>query len=148
MKRRAAFVIAAALVLGVVLGTEGYAAWERSRPRPFYSIDPSEISKVQVQGQAASGHEGGDFYITDREQIERIVELLNGFTYGSTEELEPAMGWHSHLVLFHPNGVYGVFFATGGGTDCIRRYAPDGASTLYYTTPGYFEEIAGMCSDR
>lgn len=147
-KRKAVVLAAAALLVGVMLGAVGYTAWESSRPQPLFSFDPAYITEIRVYGTAAGA--GRIAVISDRESIEKIVALLNGFTYKYSEvQTEELIGWESRMELYNPNGVSYIGFSTDNSHeyDMVNKMC-SGHLTFYMTDPGYLWEIAEMCSDR
>lgn len=137
----------AALIIGAVLGAVGYAVWESSRPEPLFSFDPNEITEVGVESTSGGWGAGDSVTITDREKIEQIVELLNNFTYDSTDSYQgDIMGWSNRIILPTARGISYVYFYThdNGEPDGVTIRTPD-ELTAYMTTPGYFWPIAEMC---
>lgn len=144
----AAMIVAvlAALAVGIALGVFAHTAWEGISPEPLFSLDPEEITQVHIRNLSAAA-EYNDVTIIDRERIDYVVELLNGFQSQSSRELESRlMGWDSRLELFTPNSITFVYFSTGDSGDSVRISHADNSSTVYETSPGYFRELTRMPS--
>ena len=78
--------------------------------------------------------------ITDRKQIEQIIQLLNDFTYDETGESPPAGGW-SYMLTFG-NGE--EVFEIGFGASYIRLWREDASSTFYVGPAGHFQTLVDL----
>ena len=78
--------------------------------------------------------------VTDPAQVEEIVDLLNGFTYHSAEDIPPASGWDYRVGLSTNTWAYDFTFTA----DSLRIWNRDGSSTIYSGPPGYFRKLVDL----
>ena len=81
--------------------------------------------------------------ITDRERIEEIVRLLNGFTYTGQEELPLMAGGCDSLSLAVPARSIRIAF----GDNYVRSYRQDGSSVVYYGPSQYFHGLVQLAEE-
>lgn len=139
----------AALIIGAVLGVFGRAAWESSRPEPLLSLDPGNITQIRIQGRDSFSGDSDIITIIDRERIDCIVGLLNGFKSQSQEEFTTSQGCGTQLYLYTADGgVTWVYFDTysDGRPDAVSIGKTGGGCTRYETASGYFGDLSKMPS--
>ena len=78
--------------------------------------------------------------VTDPAQVEEIVDLLNGFTYHSAEDIPPASGWDYRVGLSTNTWAYDFTFTA----DSLRIWNRDGSSTIYSGPAGYLQPLVDM----
>lgn len=146
--------VLAVFVIGIALGAGGCALWERTRPEPsFLSFDTRDIDYIELQGRDTfMGRLGSNLnpvYITDRERIDYILDLLSNFTYLEEEEHTTPRCCGTCISLHTTAGdVTWVYFDTydDGRPDALSWGNPEGGSTKYITASGYFSELSKMPS--
>ncbi len=139
----------AALIIGAALGALGYSLLERSRPKPLFSFDPKEIKQIHIQAPDGYDDKGDIVMILDRERIDYIVGLLNGFPQKSEEKSTQPESCSIKLYLYNTNNdVTRMFFDTytDGTPDVISINNSTGGSVRYTTDSGYFKELPEMTS--
>ena len=103
--------------------------------RTLFHFEPSSVESI-----ALWCGDGGSMEITDREQIDQTIQLLNDFTYDETEEYPPAGGWSYRLTF--QNGLEKVNIEFD--TDYIRKRRNDGGSVVYYGPAGHFQMLVDL----
>ncbi|MCI8386647.1 MAG: hypothetical protein HFE95_09445 [Acutalibacter sp.] len=103
--------------------------------RTLFHIKPSSVESITFWHGS-----GGSMEITDREQIDQAIQLLNDFTYDETEEYPPAGGWSYRLTF--QNGLEKVNIEFD--TDYIRKRRNDGGSVVYYGPAGHFQMLVDL----
>lgn len=143
-----------AFAVGAALGAGGYALASRlspgPAPEPVFSVDPKETTAIRIRHPAADGF----ITICDRERVEYIVGLLNGFKSRSRDEGEKLAGMGSEdyrLEICRADGYDWIAFNTGDEFDFVRidrpgEIYPDCGYVAYTTEPGYFRELITMPS--
>ena len=104
-----------------------------NQPEPPYHFNSSMINHITLR----SGNGPVILDISEREEIDEIISLLNEFRYNEREEIPPAGGWD-----------YGISFTAGGKdiwivftADNVRIYKNDGSSTIYFGPPDHFRPL-------
>ena len=104
-----------------------------NQPEPPYHFNSSMINHITLR----SGNGPVLLDISEREEIDEIISLLNEFRYNEREEIPPAGGWD-----------YGISFTAGGKdiwivftADSVRIYKNDGSSTIYFGPPDHFRPL-------
>ena len=104
-----------------------------NQPEPPYHFNSSMINHITLR----SGNGPVILDISEREEIDEIISLLNEFRYNEREEIPPAGGWD-----------YGISFTAGGKdiwivftADSVRIYKNDGSSTIYFGPPDHFRPL-------
>ena len=123
------------LLLAVVLVVCGTCVVFFLQKRTLFHIKPSSVESITFWHGS-----GGSMEITDREQIDQTIQLLNDFTYDETEEYPPAGGWSYRLTL--QNGLEKVNIEFD--TDYIRKRRNDGGSVVYYGPAGHFQPLVDL----
>lgn len=138
-RKPARALFAAAVIVALFVGAVVLAATQPWKPakRLLSPIDPAQITQVSLR----NGNKVTRMDITDREQIEEIVELVNGFTYRTSQEVPPASGWSYYLDL---EGESGPVASIDFSSSSIRKWHKDGSSTFYYGPTGYFRELVDL----
>lgn len=111
--------------------------------KTLFNIDPSKVVSVIV--------ENGDSKltkttITDREQIEDLVELVNGFTYTSSKKVPPMDGCGYHISFKTNSGGVGLGFLPNRVILNDMDGEP-GASIHYYGKAGYFDTLVELADN-
>ena len=107
----------------------------QNQKRTLFHFEPSSVESI-----ALWCGDGGSMEITDREQIDQAIQLLNDFTYDETEEYPPAGGWSYRLTF--QNGLEKVNIEFD--TDYIRKRRNDGGSVVYYGPAGHFQMLVDL----
>ena len=123
------------LLLAVVLVVCGTCVVFFLQKRTLFHIKPSSVESITFWHGS-----GGSMEITDREQIDQTIQLLNDFTYDETEEYPPAGGWSYRLTF--QNGLEKVNIEFD--TDYIRKRRNDGGSVVYYGPAGHFQPLVDL----
>ena len=123
------------LLLAVVLVVCGTCVVFFLQKRTLFHIKPSSVESITFWHGS-----GGSMEITDREQIDQTIQLLNDFTYDKTEEYPPATGWSYRLTF--QNGLEKVNIEFD--TDYIRKRRNDGGSVVYYGPAGHFQPLVDL----
>lgn len=131
-KKKAILLAAGCLVLAAAVA----AVWLFNRPQPgkLYHFQPGEVTQVYLQHYADMRD------VTDPAQVEEIVDLLNGFTYHSAEDIPPASGWDYRVGLSTNTWAYDFTFTA----DSLRIWNRDGSSTIYSGPAGYLQPLVDM----
>lgn len=141
-------VILAVFVLGIALGAGGFAAWEHLRPEPLFSFDPGGVRYIEIEGRDSfSGEKGMGIKIFERERVDYIIGLLNGFQSQSQEDFDTSRRCGTQLSLHTADGdITWVYFDTysDGRPDAVSVAHDGGGCTRYETSPGYFGELKKM----
>ena len=125
------------LLLAVVLVVCGTCVvfFLQSQDHALFHFKPSSVESITLWCG-----DGGSMEITDRKQIEQIIQLLNDFTYDETGESPPAGGW-SYMLTFG-NGE--EVFEIGFGASYIRLWREDASSTFYVGPAGHFQTLVDL----
>lgn len=126
------------LCAGVVI----FAVANNQEAPPFH-FNPAKVKHITLR----NGDIPANLEISDREQIDEIVSLLNDFKYTERKEIPPATGWSYSIDFTIGFKEVSVVF----GTDYVRIYEKDGSSVIYYAPPGYFQslvELADSAAER
>lgn len=127
--------VAVCIVVALVVGV-GVA---HAKPH-LYDIDPAEITSITLSNGNAKLTK---MTITDRDEIEKIVKLANGFTYSSFEKIGSTTGeGYSVWLETETGGTRFEFWESG-----IKVRDPEsdeGGSILYYCEDGYFDELIAL----
>ena len=107
----------------------------QSQDHALFHFKPSSVESITLWCG-----DGGSMEITDRKQIEQIIQLLNDFTYDETGESPPAGGW-SYMLTFG-NGE--EVFEIGFGASYIRLWREDASSTFYVGPAGHFQTLVDL----
>lgn len=102
----------------------------------LYQIDPSEVISIRLE----NWNKMTQVEITERDEMEKIVNLVNGFTYIATRKYPPLSGESYYLCINTKSGGNLIDFMS----DHIDE--PDdngefGSSICYYGKPGYFDSL-------
>lgn len=129
-----------------------------SRPQPLFSFEPEEIKSIRIMGRDSfSGEKGVTICVFDRERVDYIIGLLNGFEIHGSEEFTTPRRCGTELSLYFKDGgpanaPYVLYFDTysDGRPDAVSvANADKGGCVRYETAPGYFGELKKMpSSDR
>lgn len=110
-------------------------------PQPaLFHFDPSQVRSVDLYDVTFVGQ------VTDSQQIEEIVNLLNDFTYEKTEELSAdLLGGKYHLCLNMDADWKKE--SIGFYMDSVRIWEEDGGSVMYYGPAEYLQPLAEMVEE-
>lgn len=108
----------------------------RNPQQTLFQLDPEQVSAITVK----NGNKLTRRDITDPEERQEIVELLNGFTYRSTEEIPAAGGWSYLLEVRTASGGQLIDFSLSS----VRKTNADGSSTIYRGPQGYFLKLVDL----
>ncbi len=103
--------------------------------RTLFHIKPSSVESITLWCG-----DGGSMEITDREQINQAIQLLNDFTYEETEELPPMGGWSYSLTVAQDDEVFRIGF----GASYISLGREGGGSVVYYGPAGHFQTLVDL----
>ena len=126
-------------VLGavVICCAVALTAWLVQNPKQtLFDLDPEQVSAITV----SNGNKVTRMDIDDPQECKEIVQLLNRFTYRSTEDTPPAGGWSYRLDVEMASGVEQIYFTESA----VRESHPDGSSTFYYGPVGYFRKLVDL----
>lgn len=104
--------------------------------KTLYQIDPADVKSIKIENWNMLTQVA----ITEREEIEKIVNLVNGFTYTSSQKVPPASGRGYEISVETKSGGVGFDFSS----DRIKLPDKDGApgaSINYYGKAGYFDSL-------
>ena len=107
----------------------------QNQKRTLFHFEPSSVESI-----ALWCGDGGSMEITDREQIDQTIQLLNDFTYEETEEYPPASGWSYRLTF--QDGLKKIDIEFDTSYICLRR--DDGGSVVYYGPAGHFQTLVDL----
>ena len=110
----------------------------QSQDHALFHFKPSSVESITLWCG-----DGGSMEITDREQINQAIQLLNDFTYEETEKIPPACGW-SYCLDFSVGVKY---VSIEFGESYIRGRGEDGGSTVYYGPTGHFQTLVDLGED-
>lgn len=134
--------ITLSLILAAVLVVCGIcaAAYMERQKHMLFHIDSSEVKSITLTASAASRE------ITDRQQIEEIVTLLNDFTYEKAEELSGDLlgqGYRLYLNMIPGRKMDNMDFYA----DRIRIHKKDAGSVLYFGPAEYFQPLVDLAEE-
>ncbi len=122
-------------LLALFLGLCHFVAVNAHYAPPFH-FNSASIDHINL----SCGDSRARKVISDREQINQVVKLLNQFSYREKEGFPPAYGW-----------AYGIDFTAGikevsivFGPNYIRIYKDDASSAIYYGPPEHFRPLVDM----
>ncbi len=107
------------------------------------SINPSEVVSITVDNGDSKLTQ---VTITERNQIEEIVDLLNNFIYVSSQRIPPATGCGYHIRLATESGEIGIGFWSDGVKLDDAEGEP-GSSINYYGKTGYFDSLVTLADN-
>ena len=130
--------VAAGIVL-LFLGAVVLASTQPWKPsqKLFAPIDPAQVTQVSIR----NGNKLTRVDITDPEEIEEIVELLNDFSYRNSRNVPPAGGWSYYLDV---EGASGPVASIDFSASSIRERHRDGSTTIYSGPFGYFRKLVNL----
>ena len=102
-----------------------------NQPKSLFHFDPSEIDQVALLGNSVI------LDISEREEVDEIISLLNDFRYHEREAIPPAMGWNYAISFTAGEEDFWIVFTA----DLARVYNLEEGSTFYYGPPGYFRPL-------
>lgn len=107
----------------------------------MFHIDPEQVTAVRLSVTYYY-----EEFITDREGIEEMVDLLNGFTY---RRMDAAYGQFagaggSGIVIYQENGENIGFIFNPNAV----RFSWEGVQVAYYGPDGYFQEQIDYLSEK
>lgn len=102
-----------------------------NQPKSLFHFDPSEIDQVALRGNSVI------LDISEREEVDEIISLLNEFRYHEREAMPPAMGWDYAISFTAGEEDFWIVFTA----DIARVSNLEGGSTFYYGPPGYFRPL-------
>ena len=118
--------------IAVIAWCIGAAMFQNSQT--LFSVNPTEVVAITVENTTMLTQ----VEISDPEQIKEIVDLVNGFTYSSSEKVPPSGGSGYYVALKTESGGIGFEFWSSG----VKRRDPEGepgSHILYYGKTGYFD---------
>ena len=104
-----------------------------NQPEPPYHFNSSMINHITLR----SGNGPVILDISEREEIDEIISLLNEFRYHEREAMPPAMGWDYAISFTAGEEDFWIVFTA----DIARVSNLEGGSTFYYGPPGYFRPL-------
>ena len=107
------------------------------------SINPLEVVSITVDNGDSKLTQ---VTITEQNQIEEIVDLLNNFTYVSSQRIPPATGCGYHIRLATESGGIGIGFWSDGVKLDDAEGEP-GSSINYYGKTGYFDSLVTLADN-
>ena len=107
----------------------------QNQKRTLFHFEPSSVESITLWCG-----DGGSTEITDREQINQAIQLLNEFTYDETEELPPMGGWSYSLTVAQDDEVFRIGF----GASYISLGREGGGSVVYYGPAGHFQMLVDL----
>ena len=107
--------------------------------KTLFHFDSSTVTSVTL----LNGNKLTKVEIVEPNQIKDIVNLLNHFSYASTQELPPASGWSYRMVLNTDAGETSIYYWSDG----VRIYDQSGASIRYTGKQGYFDSIIKLSDE-
>lgn len=107
--------------------------------KTLFHFDPSTVTSVTL----LNGNKLTKVKIVEPNQIKDIVNLLNNFSYASTQELPPACGWSYRMDLETDFGETSIYYWSDG----VRIYDKSGASIRYTGKLGYFDSLIKLSDD-
>lgn len=110
---------------------------------PLFHVNPAAVQEITVHSGKCAASISNSTAITDRERIEEIVRLLNGFTYTKQEELPLMAGGCDSLSLAVPARSIRIAF----GDNYVRSYRQDGSSVVYYGPSQYFHGLVQLAEE-
>ena len=107
----------------------------QSQDHALFHFKPSSVESITLWCG-----DGGSMEITDREQINQAIQLLNDFTYEETDELPPMGGWSYSLTVAQDDEVFRIGF----GASYISLGREGGGSVVYYGPAGHFQTLVDL----
>ena len=107
----------------------------QNQKHTLFHFKPSSVESITLWCG-----DGGSMEITDREQINQTIQLLNEFTYDETEELPPMGGWSYSLTVAQDDEVFRIGF----GASYISLGREGGGSVVYYGPAGHFQPLVDL----
>ncbi len=113
----------------------------QNQKRTLFHIDRSQVRAVTLSYSSTSVE------ITDEQQVDEIVKLLNGFAYAKSVELPDDLlfGPCYHLELKTYPEWKKLSFAFG--SNYIRAYNKGGGTTGYSGPDGYFQTLVDLVDE-
>ena len=103
----------------------------KKKPKSHFKLDTPEKYKVALRGNSVI------LDISEREEVDEIISLLNEFRYHEREAMPPAMGWDYAISFTAGEEDFWIVFTA----DIARVSNLEGGSTFYYGPPGYFRPL-------
>lgn len=107
--------------------------------KTLFHFDSSTVTSVTL----LNGNKLTKVKIVEPNQIKDIVNLLNNFSYASTQELPPAGGWSYRMDLETDAGETSIYYWSDG----VRIYDKSGASIRYTGKQGYFDSLIKLSDE-
>ena len=107
--------------------------------KTLFHFDSSTVTSVTL----LNGNKLTKVKIVEPKQIKDIVNLLNDFSYVSTQELPPASGWSYRMVLNTDVGETSIYYWSDG----VRIYDKSGSSIRYTGEQGYFDSLIKLSDE-
>ena len=102
-----------------------------NQPKSLFHFDHSEIDQVALRGNSVI------LDISEREEADETISLLNEFRYHEREAMPPAMGWDYAISFTAGEEDFWIVFTA----DSVRIYKNDGSSTIYVGPPDHFRPL-------
>lgn len=107
----------------------------------LFHFDPGEVDYIVLQ----CGSGGSDVVISDREEINEAVRLLNDFRYYSRVEYSPASGWGYCINLIGKSGSRIACIEFNSQHVYERKRDRD---VRYYTLSEHFQPLVDLANGK
>ena len=138
LTRKKKITLSALLAVLLVLCGVCVVFFLQNQKRTLFFFKPSSVKSITLWCG-----DGGSMEITNREQIDEIIRLLNDFTYKETKELPPMGGWSYQLDFSADGEVFDIDF----DVSIIREWRDDGSSVIYYGPAGHFQTLVDLAEE-
>ena len=101
----------------------------------LFHFDPEAVESIELQKAG-----GSDITITDREEINEAVRLLNNFKYYNGQREVPPMGWKYSITLTIDGEEFSIIF----GLDHLYFRKPDQSIAAYFGARDYFRPLMDL----
>ncbi len=117
------------------------------RPKTLFKINPSEVISITLSNGDSKLTQ---ITITERNQIEEIVNLVNNFTYTSSKKIPPKDGTGYFATLRTKSKNTSDWVGFGFWSDGVKltdRNGEPGSSINYYGKAGYFDSLVTLADN-
>ena len=117
-----------------------FAFYDQKVPHvSLFHFDPEAVESINLQKAG-----GSDITITDREEINEAVRLLNNFKYYNGQREVPPIGWKYSITLTIDRKEFSIIF----GLDHLYFRKPDQSIAAYFGARDYFRPLVDLLNGK
>ncbi|HMM05632.1 MAG TPA: hypothetical protein PKD52_03055 [Clostridiales bacterium] len=95
MKKLLISIVILLMIIGGIYMAQSQKTKENMKEQTLFSLEQSSVSEIATQ----NGTTGQRMAYRDAEDIRKIIEILNDFSYTKMEEVPPADGWSYRVII-------------------------------------------------